>query len=292
LTRRARSTEHTAADNVTHGDLLDVHSFRQTPALTLRSILSSSYTDHRIWLCLLAVIIALYAPLQNAGTANAATLQMSAATEAAAANSLLAQAASQPGVCPVGTACPSYPPLPLLNLDALGVTDAQKTSLQNLSDDAVEMVIKGHGLSDGDKNAVLSWGRSDAQAALYWKLLGAIDAPSPTADEKNAAAWLQTMVGTDISVVSAQDAAREYVKWAGLDQSGFEALLKTNPTQAQLKAFLGGDSPEPLNYNTNISAATGGYCAYRSCITCLPPAPSYDQFVKCGDVDASATWSS
>jgi hypothetical protein len=288
-----------------------LHSFRQTPALTLRSIVSSGYADRRIWLCLLAVLIALYAPLQSVGTANAATLQMSAATEAAA-NSMMAQAASQPGVCAVGSLCPTYAPLPLLNLDGLGVTDAQKTSLQNLSEDAVEMVIQGHGLSDGDKNAVLTWGRNDAQAALYWKLLEAIDAPSPTADQKNAAAWLQSMLGPDISVVSAQDAAREYAKWAGLDQSGFETLLKTNPSQAQLKAFLGGDNPEPLNYNnTNISAATGGYCAYRSpspyqteyqgylsqlcstpCITCLPPAPSYDQFVKWGDADANATWSS
>src|SRR5215831_6451896 len=95
---------------------------RETPAQALHMVLSARDRDHRIWLCLLAVIIALYAPVQNAGTANAAGIQ--AAELAQAASLRTAATTGAPDFCdPASGVCPLYPPPPLLNSDywALGL---------------------------------------------------------------------------------------------------------------------------------------------------------------------------
>ena len=202
------------------------------------------------------------------------------------------------------------PPPPLLgNLDS-GLTSAtpqQRQSLRKFEDEAVQEVIALHDLSASDTNAVLTWGRSEALAALYGKLLGAIKAPAPRdTDDQNVVDWFTTMVQRK-KVSAAVAAGREYVRWAGLNEGQFEQLVNANASESELTEFL---NDPPQNYNDpNIAAATSGYCKYRSpapygseytgynnptcfapcasMLGCNPPTPSFDQFVKWGETLAS-----
>ena len=117
--------------------------------------------------------------------------------------------------------------------------------------------------------------------------------------------------GKQLSIGAAQAAGREYVKWAGLDRWKYESLLRSDTSETDLKAFLQGI---PLNFNNpNTASATGGWCVYRSpdpfstdytawktdplcqgvpctsLLGCLPPTPTYDDFVKSGQGAASFT---
>jgi Bacterial Ig-like domain (group 3)/PKD domain len=205
---------------------------------------------------------------------------------------------------------PCYPPPPLLNLDQglYRATGSQTASLRKLEAQAVDGVIELHGLSSGDTAAVQTWGRAEAQGALFGLLMGAIDASNRTTDQQNAVDWM-TAVAQRKAVHAAESAGFEYVRWAGLNEDAFGTLLSGGPTESDLKAFL--DDP-PRGYNSiNTAVATRGYCKYRSpdpysteytgrvdptcfapcanILGCLPPTPSYDQFVKWGE--AAATYS-
>ncbi len=213
-----------------------------------------------------------------------------------------------PGVC-LNTQDCSPPKLLNLNQSLYAATPAQVTSLRKLEEDAVEDVIEEHGLSDGDTKAVQTWGRHEALAHLWTLLLEAIgtDVNGRTDDQKNAVDWLTTLTHRK-AIASAHAVGGEYVKWAGLNQSAYWALANGSPSESELKAFL---DDTPLNFNNpNASAATGGWCKYRSpapygsdytgyndrsCLAhcsngvlpCSPPTPSYEQFVKWGEASAS-----
>ena len=165
-------------------------------------------------------------------------------------------------LCTFLTPCESWPVPPLLNLDQGSYVPApeQKASLRALEAQAVANVIKGHGLTDADTDAVKTWGRYDALAALYTLIVEAINETDRTTDQQNVADWVAN-AGKQLSIGAAQAAGREYVKWAGLDRSTFESLLKSDTSEADLKAFLQG---VPLNYNNpNTTLATGG-------LVCVP----------------------
>ena len=185
----------------------------------------------------------------------------------AGASSLAADGTAEQFVCLPENGCrlPPAPP-PLLNLDQalFAPTPAQSLSLRELEKQAIADVITLHGLTAADTAAVATWGRYDALASLYALLVKAIGAPSRTTDEQNAVDWLSA-IAQRISVGSAESAAREYVKWAGLDQNAFESLLNSNPSQAQLTEFL-NDTPVTFN-DPNTALATGGWCTYA------PPDP-------------------
>jgi len=215
-------------------------------------------------------------------------------------------------LCTFKDPCESWPVPPLLNLDqgSYVPTPEQKQSLRALEAQAVANVIKGHGLTDADTDAVKTWGRYDALADLYTLVVKAINETDRTTDQQNVADWVAT-AGQQLSIGAAQAAGREYVKWAGLNRLKYESLLGSRASATDLKAFLQGT---PLNYNNpNIASATGGWCVYRSpdpfstdytewktdplcqgvpCTSflgCLPPTPTYDDFVKWGQGAASFT---
>jgi hypothetical protein len=187
-------------------------------------------------------------------------------------------------------------------------TPEQVASLRDLEAEAVADVIQLHGLSPSDANAVLTWGRSEAQAQLLTLLLNALDEDEDARsdDQQNAVDWLTGMMHRK-AVAAAEAAGREFVTWAGLNQSRFEALLIGNASESELREFL-NDTPQNFN-NPDTAAATSGYCKYRSpapygseytgyndptcfarcasLLGCNPPTPSYDQFVKWGESVAS-----
>jgi PKD domain len=252
---------------------------------TVHRILPVSKGRRRALLHLFAVLLTLTVAIPRASTAHAATICTLTAT---------------------GPSCPNYPPPDLLNLNQTlyAATPAQAASLQNLEDKAVSDIITVHNLADADADAVKSWARADAEAELYKLLLQAIAASPRTADQQNAVDWL-TAVMQRQAVTAAEDAGLQYVKWAGLDQSKYQSLLNNNASESDLQSFL---STSPDNYdNPNPSLATGGWCVYRSpapyaseytgyndvtCTNqcpafCFPPTPSYDQFTKWGEADAS-----
>jgi hypothetical protein len=221
-----------------------------------------------------------------------------------------------------GPTCPTFPPPDLLNLQQGGLyaaTADQQASLQKLEDQAVSQIIKSHDLADADADAVLSWGRADAEAELYALLLKAIDtsAASRTADQQHAVDWVAA-VEQRRAELAALDAGLEYVRWAGLDQGQYQSLVSdSSTTESDLESFLSGT---PENYNllgkngvpldpSQFAQSTGGWCVYRSpapystdytgyndvtcqdtgfhCNTCTPPTPKYDDLTKWGEADAN-----
>ena len=237
---------------------------------------------------LLAVLLALVGNTPAALTAPAAHAAPLAAAPAAPPAQLVTPEQLGLVPCTLGDGTPAlcapHPPPDLLTLgDGVGglsdgrlyaATPEQARALRALQAQAVADLIGRHGLSAGDASAVLSWGRDDALAELYLLLVDALSAPSPTDDQKHAAAWARA-VAQRRAVAAAASAGLEYVKWAGLDQGAFAQLLNRNASKSELEAFL---SPQPVNYgphpNPNSAAvdAPGGYCVYRS------PAPYADEY--------------
>ncbi|MDE3230015.1 MAG: PKD domain-containing protein, partial [Chloroflexota bacterium] len=226
--------------------------------------------------------------------------------------------------CPLSKIC--HPP-ELLNNDMLTGGDAlyyatpsELTALEDLEQQALQNTLTDHNLPASDASAVLSWGRDDAEAELWNLVRQAATASNPTADQKGATAWLKDMASRE-GLQSANDAGLEYTKWAGLDVTKYTSLVNTydadllagkdtTTDKTNLENFL---KQAPYNYNnTNISQATGGYCAYKApapyqteysdtsadcsgtpegfyaCLAgCIPPTPSLDQFEKWGVADAT-----
>ena len=204
---------------------------------------------------------------------------------------------------------PGCLPPDFLNLSGLyAATPDQSTSLENLESQAVTNVIAAHGLSLTDQNAVLAWGRADAEADLFTLLEEAINdcsSGSCTTDEQNAADWFQAVEDRQ-AVAAAQDAGYEYVKWSGQSEKAYQYLLSTNPSQSALQTFL---STNPSPYSPITTQADSGYCAYQapapdtsdyadpaSDPTCngqppplgyVAPTPTYAQFTQWGEDDAN-----
>ena len=128
--------------------------------------------------------------------------------------------------------CEPWAPPPLLNLDqqVFFASSAQKASLRELEKQAVANVIKDHGLTDADSIAVQTWGRNVALAELYLLLTEAILSDNRTTDQQNAVDWLSGIMRQK-AIASAENAGREYVRWAGLNMSAYETLLRGSPTE-------------------------------------------------------------
>jgi hypothetical protein len=104
--------------------------------------------------------------------------------------------------------------------------------------------------------AVQTWGRDQALAELYDVLLVAINAISPDTDQQNAVAWL-TGIAQSRAVGAAQAAGLEYVKWAGLDQDAYQALVnRDTTTESDLRA------PRKLG-SRSCGFSSGGRLAFR-----------------------------
>ena len=189
----------------------------------------------------------------------------------------------------LGTAPPaSADAAPLLNIALLAggapegtqsqglfaATQAQETSLGNLEGQAVEDTVADHALDNPGTSAAdtaaaaQTWGRDASEIELWGLVVQAIQTPaaSRSTDQANVVAWLEDVV-TRERVIEAQDAALEYVKWAGLGVSNYESLLASNPSESALESFL---SQTPNNYgagfsvNSPKSTSNEGYCDYVS----------------------------
>ena len=207
----------------------------------------------------------------------------------------------------------TYPPYPLLPavveqgglvVSGLGgqgpglyaATAAQYAALQDFQAQAIQNTLADHGLPQSDATAVQTWGRSDALAELWLLIAKAIAEPActtgqtpgdgcRTSDQQNVVVWMEAVDQRD-ALLAAQDAGLEYVKWAGLSESGWASLIASNPSEGQITSFLcGGSSNCPVtanNYAGQVSSCpndgttcvtvngnhyTEGFCAYT------PPAP-------------------
>ena len=201
---------------------------------------------------------------------------------------------------------PECLPPDLLNLSGnvsglYTATSAQAKSLDDLELTATANTIADHGLASTDGNAVLTWGRPEAEAELFALIEQAINTPaaSQTQDQQNVVAWAQAVEQRQAEV-AAQDAGLEYVKWAGLDQSTYLSLVDSNADESEIQSFLASSPPSPYG-----PGGSSGYCTYQppspyqsdytiptDCADVGdlnafggPPAPSYDQFVEWGEAD-------
>jgi hypothetical protein len=210
--------------------------------------------------------------------------------------------------CTTTVTLPTGTPPALLDLTSnrlYRATPAEAASLQVLEDTAVADTISDHDLSTSDADAVLTWGRDDAEAELWALLVQAVQdcaTTTCTTDQQNAVDWLDSVETTD-QVESAQDAGQEYADWAGIP--GYQSELSIDPSESALQSFLSA-APEPFvlapsgSYYANL-----GYCSYQppgggynpddemcygpctDLLGCSPNTPSYDQFVQWGDTDVN-----
>lgn len=217
----------------------------------------------------------------------------------------------------------SIPVAPLLDDNLLsptaGVTDtlfsataAQITALHALEQQAVADTLADHGLPGSDANAASTWGRDDAESELFLLLTQAAKTPpiSRTQVQSDAVAWLTTVLQRD-DVQAEQDAGLEYVKWAGLDEPHYNALLSQHADAGTLANFFtrGTGNPDPANVYTQQDGSQTGYCNYappapdsasysdrgnQTCYVpcqsgagCLPFGPTTNQFIQWGVDDST-----
>jgi hypothetical protein len=160
-----------------------------------------------------------------------------------------------------------------------------------IEEKAAREVLTTHSLPDSDYNAVRGWARNQVRTQLWADLVVIIKKSTTerTADEQAAYRWFQNLVH-DTNLAAAQASVAEYIKYSGLTAD----------------TYVGND---PVNYNSERSVATGGYCVYRApgpyvdeykgwldqtCYTAstaplnfLYPMPSYDQFITYGQYQAN-----
>ena len=126
-------------------------------------------------------------------------------------------------------------------------TPEQVKSLRKLEADAVADVIKLHGLSASDTNAVLTWGRSEAQAQLFTRLLNALDEDEDRPVRRPAERG--GLVDGDDATQGGRGGGRCGPRVRHVGRTGPEpvrALLSANASESELREFL--DDP-PQNYN-------------------------------------------
>jgi hypothetical protein len=211
------------------------------------------------------------------------------------------------GVCPE-----TYDPPNLLGPDAYAaMTPAQAVALHTLEAQAVSDVLAAHELPATDRVAVRTWGRTDAQAALWGLLVEAIKTPARqrTSVQQGAVNWITGQV-RQVNVSAAEQTGAEYASWAGLDLQRYWRLvhhtdgvvgLDDTPLQ-QLSQFL-SQTPSPYD-DPDTAHATSGFCRFRppspyqgdysasdnplchapcaSPFGCTPDTPDYDDLVTWG----------
>ena len=181
-------------------------------------------------------------------------------------------------------ACPrAYAPPGLLSRDAYAaMTPEESAALHRLEAQALDTVLGVHGLPESDRNAVATWARSDAQAALLALVMEAIDtdAAQRTPDQQQAVDWMGDLVRAVVER-SASRSGAEYAKWAGLDVRRYWQLVDADASEEDLKTFL-SQRPQPYDV-TDMSKATGGWCKYT------PPAGSIDSDYSARDAQSCFT---
>ena len=111
------------------------------------------------------------------------------------------------------------PPPPLLNPGAVAAAGPDVAdSLRRLQDKAVTNTLADHGLPESDRDAVLSWGRDDAEAELWALIVEAIDTSEAPAHRRPAArGGMDDAAGLGAGQRRRGAGRPEYATWAGLD---------------------------------------------------------------------------
>ncbi|HET7035628.1 MAG TPA: MBG domain-containing protein [Thermomicrobiaceae bacterium] len=187
---------------------------------------------------------------------------------------------------------------PLGDNDLYAATSAQLQSIRALEHQAIANTLADHGLAAGDASAVQSWARADALAELWGLVVVAIQTPaaSRTSDQQNVVDWM-TAVQQRETVLSAEAAGMEFVKWAGLNPTTYQNLLNPFAGEGDLQNFfingghLGGNtSPgfdpcgyrSPAPYQSEYTFWQGPDCNGGPPDIFQPQPPTYDQFVRWG----------
>jgi hypothetical protein len=198
--------------------------------------------------------------------------------------------------------CDQEAPPDLLGKDAYAaMTPAQSTALHTMEGQAVDIVLGAHRLPAGDRDAVRTWSRSDAQFELFTLLMLARVTPAAdrTTSQQHAVEWLAGLV-TQRAQRAVQIPGAEYARWAGLDVNRYRYLVEHDVDQGQLTTFL-SRAPVPYDH-ADPTQAKGGFCTYTApapheseysskstqvchtpCTTiylCTPAPPTYDELVK------------
>jgi hypothetical protein len=175
------------------------------------------------------------------------------------------------GVCP-GT----YDPPNLLGPDAYAaMTPAQVVALHSLEAHAVSDVLDAHDLPATDRVAVRTWGRTDAQAALWGLLVEAIKTPvsQRTNVQQLAVDWITGQV-RQLSVSTAEQTGAQYASWAGLDMQRYWQLVHPaggQPASGNVLAAFLSQTPSPYD-DPDTANAKSGFCRFR------PPSPYQDDY--------------
>jgi hypothetical protein len=153
-------------------------------------------------------------------------------------------------VCPV-----VYPPPDLLNPGVMANADNNEyIALQIMENQAVDDVLTAHDLPASDHDAVLSWGRDEAEEQFMAIVLKATETPidQRTGTQQVVVRWIGKLLKAQ-AVGAAQSAGEEYARWAGLSLSRY--WQKVGDTQDALADFL-STTPEPWTRGRAATATT------------------------------------
>ena len=173
--------------------------------------------------------------------------------------------------CP-DPATPAEAPSSLLSEAAYqDMTSSQAAALRRFEEQAVNAVLKLHGLPASDAIDVRFWARDEATGLLQKLVFRAVSTrpDQRTFDQRQVAAWIAELwvARTRPGVLQA---GAEYAVWAGLSVSRYWELVNGGASKQELTTFL-SRTPQPYN-GTSPGTSTSGFCKY------VPPAPYADQY--------------
>lgn len=232
---------------------------------------------------------------------------------------LAAPAVAANGVCFLGAdgtmTCPddpkpdpTYAPPELVSPNLLPSFGPWAASVRRMETQAVDLTLAQHDLPQSDADAVRSWGRPEAVANLWYLVSQAIETPEArrTVDQQQVVHWMTGMVQGQ-AMATARATGEQYARWAGLSVSQYFHEVDSGAGPEELTDFFTTDA-KPYRGTPGMPDTTG-YCAYRSpapyaeeyqgyqvqtCFTpctswvCEPPRPSYDNFARWGEAEATA----
>ena len=133
----------------------------------------------------------------------------------------------------------TFPAPDLLNPRVVAdATPAQADALRRFQAQAVDLTLAHYGLPAGDREAVKSWGRTEAQAMLWGLMVQAVQTPGAerSADQWNVRHWLAALTKHEVEE-TARATGLEYAKWAGLDLDTYRRLAKSG-SETELRNFF------------------------------------------------------
>ena len=172
-------------------------------------------------------------------------------------------------------------------------TPAQADALRRFQAQAVDLTLAHYGLPAGDREAVKSWGRTEAQAMLWGLMVQAVQTPGAerSADQWNVRHWLAALTKHEVEE-TARATGLEYAKWAGLDLDTYRRLAKSG-SEFELRNFFA--LPGSLIGGSTANCAYVPPAPYAGAFdlapTCVLSPPTSEQFARWGAASQhESTW--